>query len=191
MSSPINNRKVDRRIIKTKKLLKQVMLQLMSEKPLDHITISLLCEYAQINRNTFYYHYVNIDELLDDMIQDNLESLNELSTGITDFYRSQSICIIYDFIFRNKTLYITLLLKNMNVNFYSALREQNKNNVIPALISFNPNIPQNKIALVTTFIADTFLSTFLRWLSLGYEKAPEDEIELLISLLEHGLFGTL
>lgn len=191
MPSPTTNCKVDRRIIKTKKLLKQVMLQLMDEKPLDHITISLLCEYAQINRNTFYYHYANIEELLDDMIQDNLKSLSELSTGITDFYKSQSIYAIYDFVFCNKTLYTTLLLKNMNVRFFSALRKQNKNNVLPALISFNPNISQNKIDLVSSFVSDTFLSTFLRWLSLGYEKAPEDEAQLLISLLEHGLLGTI
>lgn len=191
MSTSPNIRKEDRRIIKTKKLLKQSLLKLMDEKPLDHITISNLCEYAEINRNTFYYHYAHIGELLDEIINDNIESLKELSTGITDFCKSQSVCELYDFIFKHKTVYITLLIKNTNTRFLSALNEQTKSSLLPALLSFNPDASKEQVDIISSFIADAFLSASLRWLCHGYDKAPEKEVQLLILLLEQGIFEAI
>ncbi|MBQ9794006.1 MAG: hypothetical protein IJW34_03570 [Clostridia bacterium] len=48
--------KIDRRIIKTKRAIAVALLQLLSEKPLEEITITELTLKADINRKTFYLH---------------------------------------------------------------------------------------------------------------------------------------
>ena len=50
-------KKENQRIALTKRLLKESLMQLMSEKNLSKITVSELCETAGINRSTFYNHY--------------------------------------------------------------------------------------------------------------------------------------
>ena len=50
-------KKENQRIVLTKRLLKESLLQLMSEKSIKDITVSELCEAAEINRSTFYNHY--------------------------------------------------------------------------------------------------------------------------------------
>ncbi len=65
----------DARIIKTKEKLKDSLLELMNNKPIDSISVTELCNKAKVNRNTFYSHYDSPHKLLDE-IEDNL--YNEL-----------------------------------------------------------------------------------------------------------------
>lgn len=51
-------------IVNTKERLAQCLKELMKSKPLDKITISALTKSAQVNRQTFYYHFDNIFDLL-------------------------------------------------------------------------------------------------------------------------------
>ena len=48
------NRKMDIRVIKTKKAIREGVLQLLGEKTVDEISITELAQIAQINRKTFY-----------------------------------------------------------------------------------------------------------------------------------------
>lgn len=64
-------KKSDLRIIRTKKLLRNTLLQLLEEKKFENITVSELTARAGINRKTFYLHYASTRDLLDE-IQDEL-----------------------------------------------------------------------------------------------------------------------
>ena len=54
--------KEDRRIRRTKKLLKQALAQLMDEKEFKDITVRDITERADLNRGTFYLHYRDVYE---------------------------------------------------------------------------------------------------------------------------------
>ena len=51
------------RIKYTKMFLKNAILELLKEKPLNKITIQELCDKAEVNRSTFYAHYLDIYDL--------------------------------------------------------------------------------------------------------------------------------
>lgn len=63
----------DRRIMLTKRLLKDALIELLKEKDIYHISIRELCEKADVNRSTFYKHYVSQFDLLTDMENDMLD----------------------------------------------------------------------------------------------------------------------
>ena len=50
----------DLRIIKTRRTIRNALVDLMSEKELSAVTISELSARAEINRKTFYRHYRTI-----------------------------------------------------------------------------------------------------------------------------------
>ena len=56
--------KEDRRIRRTKKLLKQALAQLMDEKEFKDITVKDITERADLNRGTFYLHYTDTYDIL-------------------------------------------------------------------------------------------------------------------------------
>ncbi|MBX4270068.1 TetR/AcrR family transcriptional regulator [Clostridium estertheticum] len=66
----------DRRIRKTKKLLREALTELMSEKKLENITIKDLTGKADLNRGTFYLHYRDIYDLLEQSEDGVLEEIN-------------------------------------------------------------------------------------------------------------------
>ena len=59
----------------TKTLLKQALISLLETKNIQKISIKEICETAELNRTTFYKHYNNEYELLDDLCADALKSL--------------------------------------------------------------------------------------------------------------------
>ena len=52
-------KKTDRRILKTKRALRESLLYLLKEQPIQKISVSRLCEKSDINRSTFYTYYSN------------------------------------------------------------------------------------------------------------------------------------
>ena len=68
----------DRRIKKTKRALKNTLIEMMTELPFEQISITALCDRAEISRITFYSHYNDKYALVDDIFQDMIRKGNEL-----------------------------------------------------------------------------------------------------------------
>ena len=54
---------------RTEKLISDAFWQLLDEKPYNKITVQNIVERCQVNRNTFYYHFQNIQDLAECSIQ--------------------------------------------------------------------------------------------------------------------------
>ena len=53
----------------THKFIMSTFMQLLESESLDKITVRDIVEECEINRNTFYYHYSDIYDLLDDVFR--------------------------------------------------------------------------------------------------------------------------
>ena len=62
--------KKDLRILKTEKAIKDAFIELLQHERYGKITINDIAKSAMINRNTFYLHYVDKDDLLDNILND-------------------------------------------------------------------------------------------------------------------------
>ena len=77
----MNVEKTDRRVKYTKMVLKQSLLELMTSRPINQITIKEICDLADVNRGTFYKHYSDQYDLLR-QIQNELDS--EIKATVTE-----------------------------------------------------------------------------------------------------------
>lgn len=72
--------KVDRRINRTKKLIRDSLFTLMQQMPYERIRISHIANVADISRSTFYLHYETKEDLLtsvlDEIINKYLSALD-------------------------------------------------------------------------------------------------------------------
>ena len=85
-------KKEDRRVKYTKMVLKESLIDLLSQKDISAITIKQICEEADVNRTTFYTHYADQYDLLR-QIEDEL--LQNLKAYITVFkQKKESRCHI-------------------------------------------------------------------------------------------------
>jgi AcrR family transcriptional regulator len=93
------NTRVDPRILRTRQLIKEALIDLLQEMELNKITVNRIAERATINRVTFYLHYRDIQDMLEKMAQEMAEdiedimrsSTNKESTGETDSLMLESL----------------------------------------------------------------------------------------------------
>lgn len=78
--------KMDRRIRRTRRMLKQGLAELMREKEFKDITVKDITDRMDLNRGTFYLHYVDTYDLLEKLEN---ETLSDFQSMIDD-HRSQT-----------------------------------------------------------------------------------------------------
>lgn len=71
----LEDKKVDRRILKTKKAIKDAFTDLIMKNEIDTISIAMITQQANIGRKTFYLHYYDKYDLMDQIIAEYLEEL--------------------------------------------------------------------------------------------------------------------
>ena len=69
------NRKQDKRNLNTKVELANAFKELSKKKPMNKITVNDLIKYCQLNRNTFYYHFEDIHDLINWMFNEEVKKI--------------------------------------------------------------------------------------------------------------------
>ena len=59
----------------TRSAIKAALLKLLNDRPLSQITVKDIVSACGINRNTFYYHYQGIPELIEEIVNDQAEAI--------------------------------------------------------------------------------------------------------------------
>ena len=72
--------KEDQRSRLSKKILKDAFLELVKQKSFYDINVKELCDRAGINRSTFYRHYDNTADILEEILSDISEIIRKTNT---------------------------------------------------------------------------------------------------------------
>src|SRR5690348_3590113 len=62
--------RTDPRIVRTRKMLRDALVELLEEMDIEKISVNRLTQRATINRVTFYLHYRDISDMLEKMADD-------------------------------------------------------------------------------------------------------------------------
>jgi AcrR family transcriptional regulator len=110
--------KLDRRKKYTRMVLKDSMIKLLKDKQISEITVKEICELADVNRSTFYAHYLDLYDLLSKMEE---EVLDDMKAYLYHFKKNEeSIQMtekILEYIVANKEITQILLHENADPNF--------------------------------------------------------------------------
>jgi len=66
-----------RSAIRSRKLINEALADLLTEKPLDKITVTDVVSRADINRGTFYAHFKDIPDVVDHLIQQTFSAIRD------------------------------------------------------------------------------------------------------------------
>lgn len=76
------DKRLDPRVLRTRKLLRDALIDLLQTNSFDSITVQDITSQATLNRATFYLHYTDKHELLLSVMQDTLDELRLLPVPI-------------------------------------------------------------------------------------------------------------
>ena len=145
MKSPAaTEKKEDRRVRRTKKLLTQALTQLLQEKQINEITVKELTDLADMNRGTFYLYYQDMFDMLEKIEDGMFEALDAIvSLHEHDDVSQQTKPILLDlfrFIQDNQEMCRVLLSPHGDMNFLHRLNEVVREKCLKAW----PNIRKEK-----------------------------------------------
>ena len=153
---------MDRRTKYTKKIIKDTLIKLLSEKDIKKVTVSEICKLADVNRATFYRYYLDVYDLLDKIEEDFINELKQ--PYLEDPSRVNSVGafskeILAVFI-ENKDLVRILFNTNNNIYFLNEVLEVAYNMCKAKWMSDIPTITEdeidqlyNKVIYVCDFIS--------------------------------------
>ena len=91
----------------TKQKLSSTLIAMMNVKPISKITITSLVTKCKLNRKTFYYHFIDIYDLLEYTLkQEILNKLEEMDL-VKDI--DEAIELIMDYVVTNKRMIINVI----------------------------------------------------------------------------------
>ena len=68
---------MDKRVMKTKRAIHSALTQILSQKPIEEITVTEIAEAAEVNRKTFYNYYGSVYMVAEEMEDEIIERFEE------------------------------------------------------------------------------------------------------------------
>ncbi|MEL6524477.1 MAG: TetR/AcrR family transcriptional regulator [Chloroflexota bacterium] len=192
-------RKVDRRIQRTRALLRDALMRLIVRKGYDDITIQDITDEANVARTTFYLHFGDKDELLFSTMRDLYEDLyaasghEKASSWFTDDIDD---CIADDFehVQDYSDFYSIMLSEHGSAAFLTQVRGYLAEAIMGDMFKvFAPmeveaKLPHNMMAYA---VAGAQIGVIKWWLDNGMEQSPKEVAFMLEQLLKKGLIWGL
>ncbi|WP_160724710.1 TetR/AcrR family transcriptional regulator [Bacillus sp. USDA818B3_A] len=176
--------KVDRRILKSQEAIKKAVIELMSEKNFDQITLQEISDRANVSRRTIYLHYLDKFDLLDKLIEEHINELRELAVSATglDFIDGNLIWFQY---FESHFLFFSTMLASKGA---PSFRKQFLEFVIEGLkgeVNITEGI-NNGIheEVILRFIAGAYVEIVEWWFTNGMPFTPQTMAEQVGILIE-------
>ena len=192
----MNHRKIDRRILRTRRALKDAMLALVLEQGFDAVTIEQITYRADLGRTTFYLHYRDKEELLLESIRELIDDLvahirvSNSSPILLAFQHAAENADLYRIILRGEGAYsaVERLRKTINQTIEELFREflQARADVEPDLI--RSSFP---LEVVTNFLAGSLLGLLTWWLEERPPYTTEQMADMFRRLFLDGIRETL
>lgn len=157
----------DKRSQKTRKAIKNAFVKLLSEEGIESITISQISRLAGINRKTFYMHYANTKEVMDEIenhVISSLEKMMDQTDVIQDVYDPHFFFDSLRIVLEDDPHYYQYLL---NTKSHNTLLMKLKAAIKPRLMHLlqaNNQISQTRLSLGVEFILSGTIALYQQWL---------------------------
>ena len=181
--------KEDRRVRRTKQILKKTLLELLQEKELSKITISELADRADINRGTFYAHYSDVSDLFLQMETEFLDDVLKIVTPI--FENPDNSQLIFESLLlhmKERQDILCAILNRPNSLFLLALTKRLESELQPLEHTLIPS-PTISSTYYYSYLAGGLLSIIKDWQQTGMQTSISEFASLMCELIFFTLPG--
>lgn len=187
----MEDQNIDRRVRKTKKQLRQALMDLMSEKPSKSISVRELAERADINRGTFYIHYKDVGDLLqrleDEMAERLILVCKKYAYANTEVSAFPYLTELYRFAQDNADLCLVLLGPNGDRAYTERICSILRSYFLKDFLSRFYTGSSDRLDHFCSFIVSGNLTLTLDWLSGGMKESAEEMAALAGAIIMDGV----
>ena len=180
----MEEKKTDRRAQKTKKAIYGAFISLLTQKELHKVTVQDISDLADINRTTFYKHYLDVYDLYDKFEQDMLIEWGMLVLQMQELRSKDFFTKLVDYVEKNNGVFKMVFGSNAPSNLrdkfvkmleglFQKIESEKKGSAINNV----------KLSYQTSYRARGCIAILSRWLEED-SKQPKDFIVQVLSELD-------
>ena len=170
-------------------LFDEALINLLEQKDIDYITIKEICNKAGVNRSTFYLHYENISDLINECMeyvnqkflskfeQDTglfIEKINESELEELYLIKSKYLIPYLNFIKENKNIFKATFLNPNGMQASRRMISLEKYVIFPIMKRYE--IPEEKTKYILSFYLHGIIAIIKEWVKNDcYETIEEIE----------------
>jgi AcrR family transcriptional regulator len=170
----------------------KALISLLEEKSFEYITVSEICKRANVNRSTFYLHYENMSDLLnetarflldgfvayfDDERKSIAKKLIESSLDELNFISDEYLHPYLSYIKENSRVFTTVLSHSDSFGFNDVFQKLYENIFNPILERFD--YPSADRKYVMMFYLNGITAIVTEWLKDGCEKTVQEVSQII------------
>jgi AcrR family transcriptional regulator len=165
-------KKQDPRAIRSKRMLKEAVVDLLIENPdISKLTVQKISKRAELNRATFYLHFLDINDLLKQLVYDIFDDLSlEMSPilQIDNLNNQEQLITFLDYFYKHRKIFAVLF---EHPGFKKKLHMILKDSIV---IQREKQVTvSTEITLSMDILASSILGIIMWWLKDGVHFSSE------------------
>jgi len=182
------------KLLRSEEDIMNSILELMSEKSYDDITVSEICNSAGYNRGTFYRNFQDKDDLLNLIIETKLQEMIKILKGAENSHldkesdnnkKATTLPYLYKYIQANEYFFKVVLTDNKIIGFRYKMYLAYKDAFEETLeIPINHKGDSNIRNLYFNYVTSAFLGVTIYWIKEGMEKSPGNLTEQFVEIIQ-------
>ena len=188
------SKKENRRVRYTKMMLRQSLLELLEQRPIEKITVADLCARADLNRTTFYNYYDSPRALLDQIEQELFEKIRETTDRSIDSLAQTGLTELLTEILtaarENMDLCRVLFGVHGDPGYIKALMMMVQEEMVD-LWKEGSDVGEDTLRQLYLFAVGGAADLIQDWVQKEGQQSPRELAQLLDRIISRGVFGFL
>ena len=190
------NKTIDRRIVRTQLAIRDALVALIKENGFDALTVSDIVARANINRGTFYLHYKDKFDLLEQTETEILKEIQQIFLGANSLRAGESNTVeqlqqlaimLLEYIKEHADLMHAFLGLQGNYSFITRIRSMAEQNLkLGALLGLKEEnflVPREYLL---SYVLHANLGVLQAWFVSGCKESPQEMARILFQLSFEG-----
>ena len=184
----------NRSVRNTKRRLREGLLRLLEEKPINEISVKELTELVDVNRGTFYFHYQDIYDLLRDMEQDFFENfdrtlsenspvLDEDGFPVLDAEGAPYLHAVFSIVDANRSFCRIMLSPRGDMQFVELVKERVDRQCRYFWQLLAPGADEERRGIYNAFLINGCIGLIREWVNDRRDMSVESISELTATLI--------
>jgi len=179
----MEEKKTDRRTLKTRKAICDALMGFLTEKELSKVTVQEIADTADINRATFYKHYLDVYDLYDKLEQDILIEWGMLVLKLQELRTEEFFKKLVEYVDKNRLMF-KMVFSEKSPGELRAKFEKILEGLLQKIESekIGTTIKDIKLSYQTSYRAQGCIAVLSRWIFEGSDQPKEFIIKVLSEL---------
>ena len=175
----------------TKESLGAALKQMLTVKPIDKITVKDLVEICGVNRQTFYYHFDDVYDLLEWVFEEDANRV--LPSEVVYEHWRDDVMMFFKYLADNSVFALNIYNSNSRIYMlrYFKRRLQGCIRSFAIIVSEGKNIDRTDFECVVEFYANGIVGLISQWLDLGMQLPKEITQDRFLKLLDNSVENML